>query len=317
MASPKIPHPIVWAIGAVAFAALGLIFQRSPANPPEAGSSWGKIGAVHVSPTSSFEDTLDGMVIGVAETAGPSQILWECTYADRFSKGHAFAIIHGSPVRESEEKPSVLDWIESHLTETLNQAFTSLADEDLSDEETVSDALNRTFTTLHEGLVQEFPDKEATLLLILKIGTDLWSANIGTFRSLFVGAAQFYELSTDVCLSKEKYRQEIEAAGGSVTSDQGLYLAEGSIHARSLGTCQEPKKTSYLPEINKISIADQQGILFLYSGGMSSKGSPKEIAEDIHQMRSTKSPREIAFSLVRKAQYAGSLLNITALAVKI
>ncbi len=303
---PAPPHPILWAIGSIAFTSLGIALERrQKAPPPPADPSWGKQVVERTCPVKTRDGTLDQLKVGCAQTAGPSGVLFECPYGDPFSKGHAFAIIHGgfTPINGAE-------WIESNLTGALSASFEK--------ENDPPQALTNVFINLDKRFQKDVPGQEATLILAVKIGTDLWTANIGTCCAIFVpnDGAKFQLLSKGIVLSDKEYQKEVLEAGGILSEDQGLLLVDGSIHARSIGMRVEPKNTSCQPKVTQLSIKDQAGILLLFSPGLYLQATPEQIADEVYKLRLSPST-EIAQALVKKAQQAGSILNITALVVKL
>ncbi len=185
----------------------------------------------------------------------------------------------------------------------------------------VWNALKLTFVAIHEDLQRESKltqhEKEGTTAIISMIlGDNLWTANVGDSRAIFVDETNLYQLSEDAKATDPKYQTSIQKRGGFIKNGRiNQILAPG----RALGDYFVKEGINPRPKITKLALPillRNKGILMIGCDGIFDELISKQVKVIIAQHQN-KTAQFIAKKITQEAFLAGSSDNLSVIIVKL
>jgi serine/threonine protein phosphatase PrpC len=160
-----------------------------------------------------------------------------------------------------------------------------------------------------------------TANIVLRIGSELWVANVGDSRAVLVDRkGKGTSLSEDAKLDYEKYVKGVEKRHGKVykDSDGDLRINNSLAVARAIGDHHLQGAANPRPKIVKVQLPDNATGFHLLQccDGIFDIGSSKEVAEMLHYCGKNKAVAK-AIAIVRWAYAVESTDNLTALVTRL
>jgi serine/threonine protein phosphatase PrpC len=160
-----------------------------------------------------------------------------------------------------------------------------------------------------------------TATICLLLGQELWVANVGDSRALWVDSNRTMQLSKDMSLTDPVYQDSVQALGGEIISIRGNLRVNGKIGMpRAIGDHHVVSNEgvcciSAEPVITRYKI-ESDGILIIACDGVFDAFSSDESGEFVQDLRSKHTSLENICSLfVKEAFKKGSGDNCTAVAL--
>jgi serine/threonine protein phosphatase PrpC len=153
-----------------------------------------------------------------------------------------------------------------------------------------------------------------TATVCMKIGNELWTANVGDSRAVLQIGDQALQLTEDAVPLDPRYLKNIELRGGTIIAGRvgGNLEVARSIGDKYMKEIMNPRPKVTVFPLDRIPPGSH---LILGCDGQFAKASTKQVCDIAHQLQG-KEPMEIAETLSESALANGSGDNISALVVR-
>lgn len=211
--------------------------------------------------------------------------------------------------------PKCSEFCERHYQKCLEKRLNDEELKHLPEDEYLYNATALSLVDLSRSFSLKEPG--CTANVALKIGSDIWIANVGDSRALFVTRDDVIGLSVDARATQERFFMDIVERGGFVTSN--FTVAHSLSHwtiapAQSIGDHHLRGAMNPRPKITRYTVKTP-GFLIQACDGLFDVASSFQVGKLV-QTHFSKSSVDIAKILTQEALNAGSGDNITTLVSK-
>jgi protein phosphatase 1L len=215
-------------------------------------------------------------------------------------------------------------FVKAHLQKEIEKALIKQDLQCEKEDDKIRRALKDAFLQLDMRIAREVEKSGAVAVISLKIGSSLWTANLGDSRAVLKAGDETIQLSVDAKPDDPRFKRSIEKRGGIVTTEPGDVprINKRLAPARSFGDkdIKGPEETggyyvvSPHPKITKVDLSAYQGKrvhLILACDGIWDFATSFDAASIV----GNQSPEEAAIAIVKAALNARSDDNCSALVV--
>ncbi len=279
----------------------------------------------------SQNETLPHLQVGVAHAQGyrPTQEDVHIACSGKIGVGKPFHYdLFG--IVDGHGGDATAKFVKAHLQEEIEKAllrhdirFDMYRGQPTQSDRDVWRALKEAFVQLDARIAREIGDHSgAAAVITLRIGSSLWTANLGDCRAVLKAGDETIQLSVDAKPNMPRFKNGIEKRGGFVEEIQGVPRINGILGcARAFGDkALRGSRSHYVvsprPKITKVDLGAYQGRplhLIHACDGVWDVATSFDAASIV----GTQDPEKAAAAIVRAALNSGSTDNCSALVVRL
>jgi protein phosphatase PTC2/3 len=277
------------------------------------------------------KETLPHLEVGVAHAQGlrPTQEDVHIACSGKFGVGKPlyydlFGIVdgHGGDATARFVKAHLQEEIEKALLKH-NVRFDMLRGESAESDRDVWRALKEAFVQLDARIAREIGSESgAAAVISLRMGSSLWTANLGDCRAVLVAGDEISQLSIDAKPDMPRFKKGIEKRGGFVATHRvtprinGVLACARAFGDKGLKGAGGHFVVSPRPKITKVDLDAYRGrpIHFILAcDGIWDVATSRDAAS----IAGKADPEKAAAAIVRAALNSGSTDNCSALVVRL
>lgn len=221
----------------------------------------------------------------------------------------------------------VSKFVKENIEIYLKEALTYYNENNFT-EEGIFHALKRCFILLDTNLPKDIEDQGTTATVALVIEDNIWVANVGDSRTIFVKeGGEIIQASEDAKPTMPGYLKTIKKLGGIVSYQRvnGILAVARAIGDKTIvggdedSPCNNTCCVSPKPKITCLPFEELAGgYLVLACDGLYDVASTDEVGKAINDMSSLSyTPQQMSRTLVAEAIQHSSIDNVTVVVVKL
>ena len=204
------------------------------------------------------------------------------------------------------------EFIAKHAKETFEEAIGKYGSSDAG----MRAALKHACLQLNADVITKRPEdlSQAAAIFCIKIGSQLWVANVGNCRAIAVINSDTMQLSQDAKPNIQRFKKGIENGGGMAR----LVTSARAFHCHNVIGKDGYSAISSRPKISKLDIPQDASVfLIAASHGIWDIATSTDVGSVVASTKDYYPPEDLAFMIVKKALLSGAEDNCTALIARL
>lgn len=205
-------------------------------------------------------ESLPARKVGIAHAQGPRREMEDAHIATRCT-----SVIKGKPVQyelygviDGHGGDETANFVAAHMKEEIERAISKQGTSDSG----IRKALKEACVRMDARAIQKIKHSGAVAVFTLKIGSQIWTANIGDSRAILKVGNRVIQLSEDAKPDTPRFKKSIEKRGGFVMDIWGVPRVNGNLAVARAFNDQDQLGTdghyavTAKPKITKVDLKD-------------------------------------------------------------